>query len=187
MRLSPSPQDLDVFAPVLLAITQLLRLIHSLSDEQYANTTDLTVQYNIGPHVRHCLDHIKALATGLSKGIVDYEDRDRESPCGTHRGAALLSLKELENHFSSKVLGQNTSTGTLISIRVANEVSKSKITIDTLESTVGREIAFVASHTVHHLAIIKLIGAAQGIRFEAEMGLAPGTQKWLQEQATCAP
>ena len=33
----------------------------------------------IGPHLRHCVDHMQCLIRGVESGVVDYDAREREA------------------------------------------------------------------------------------------------------------
>ncbi|HKQ63157.1 MAG TPA: hypothetical protein VJS92_17855 [Candidatus Polarisedimenticolaceae bacterium] len=42
-------------------------------------------------------------------------------------------------------------------------------------TTLGRELAFAASHAIHHLAICRLLAAQHGVVVPEELTLAPST------------
>jgi hypothetical protein len=50
---------------------------------------------------------------------------------------------------------------------------------------VGRELAFVLSHTVHHNALIAIMAQTLGVPVPARFGYAPSTIAYL-EKAECA-
>ena len=59
---------------------------------------------------------------------------------------------------------------------------------DWTASTVGRELAYLLSHTIHHYALIRLLAYDHGVRLDAEFGVAPSTLKHRdQDAARCAP
>ena len=48
-------------------------------------------------------------------------------------------------------------------------------------STVARELRFLASHTTHHFAIMRVLLADAGVRVPAGFGLAPATQRHREQ------
>jgi hypothetical protein len=54
-----------------------------------------------------------------------------------------------------------------------------------VETTVGREFAFVLSHTVHHNALIAVIAKLLGVQVPERFGYAPSTLAYL-EHRRCA-
>ena len=48
------------------------------------------------------------------------------------------------------------------------------------QSTFARELQFLASHTVHHYALISIASRMQGIMPAEGFGIAPSTLKYLQ-------
>jgi len=54
-----------------------------------------------------------------------------------------------------------------------------------VETTVGRELAFVLSHTVHHNALIAVMAKTLGVPVPERFGYAPSTIVHLEKTA-CA-
>ncbi len=54
-----------------------------------------------------------------------------------------------------------------------------------VETTVGRELAFVLSHTIHHNALIGVMAAMLGVPVPDRFGYAPSTLVHLEKRA-CA-
>ncbi|MCH4562424.1 hypothetical protein MKP05_04650 [Halomonas sp. EGI 63088] len=53
-----------------------------------------------------------------------------------------------------------------------------------LGSSLGRELAFLTSHTIHHMAIIGLLAESLGIGLPEEFGVHPSTLRhWQRESA----
>jgi hypothetical protein len=61
-------------------------------------------------------------------------------------------------------------------IRVSSLVSASGETVIGW-STLGRELAFVLSHTIHHQALIALLLAIRGLHVPDRFGYAPSTPR----------
>jgi hypothetical protein len=56
-------------------------------------------------------------------------------------------------------------------VEVAHDCNRRQV----VRSTLGRELAFVASHTIHHFAIVALLLRDMGIGVPARFGYAPST------------
>ena len=53
-------------------------------------------------------------------------------------------------------------------------------------STLGRELLFLLSHTIHHYALIDLLLREEGFEVPPDFGMAPSTLKHLERQPECA-
>ena len=49
-------------------------------------------------------------------------------------------------------------------------------------SSIAREMQFLHTHTVHHMAIIKLILKQAGVVIDEQLGVAPSTLKYQSEE-----
>ena len=54
-------------------------------------------------------------------------------------------------------------------------------------SSLGRELLFLASHTVHHYALIAVLVRLWGVAPDDDFGVAPSTLAYEQGAAACAP
>jgi uncharacterized damage-inducible protein DinB len=52
-----------------------------------------------------------------------------------------------------------------------------------VKTSVDRELVFLASHTIHHMAIIGMLAEQAGVEVGAEFGVHPSTLRYLQRQA----
>lgn len=111
----------------------------------------------IGPHLRHCLDHFVCLLRGLSDRVIDYDARDRNEVVETDPAvfqealnAIITQLRAIDSaHLSQTVLTWQTPAPGEAPISSA--------------STLERELLFVSGHAIHHLATISVIAKAHGI------------------------
>jgi uncharacterized damage-inducible protein DinB len=158
-------------------LEELEGLVSSLTDEQYASTGSTVFPSSIGGHVRHSLDHVAALVRGIKCGRIDYDDRERGTPVESSRAAALEAMRGLASRFA-------WFPGLLLDRRVftKSRVSGSAPAVEVF-STVGRELDFVASHMVHHNAIIGAIARELGASVPPRFGYPPSTIEWLERNA----
>ncbi|RMH13190.1 MAG: hypothetical protein D6695_04775 [Planctomycetota bacterium] len=128
----------------------------------------------IGKHLRHTLDHYRALIDGYERAeSVDYDRRQRNVPIESDRGAALDAVSELRRRVAA--LGEEGLRAPVrIRIMLAGDGAEAE-----LDSTVGRELAFASHHAIHHNAMIKTIAAEFGVDTPDEFGVAPSTLNFL--------
>ena len=123
-----------------------------------------------GKHIRHVIEHYEALLSPLRPGIVDYDHRARDAELersGSLATARLRALLQRLNDWSDADLDANVSihgqTGADGEQRFA------------VGSTIGRELVSVASHAVHHFALLHGYCLQHGIPTARNFGKAPAT------------
>jgi len=126
----------------------------------------------IGGHVRHCLDHICALTDGCSSGIIKYDQRERGTLVETQASAALSELDRLLNLVHNIGGSPSGFSRTPVGVRVIPSADGTSIDVS---STVEREMAFVLSHTIHHLSTIRGMLVSCGAGVTSTFGFAPAT------------
>ena len=160
----------SVGAPLSRSLRELRTLLSGLTPAQYgARAGDLFADGTIGGHVRHCLDHARALCDAGRNGIVDYDHRTRGTSIETDPAAAGAEIERLI------VLIEGLSTVDPdhplgVSVMTSREGESVM-----LRSSLARELAFVLSHTIHHNAIIRGIALSQGRAVPDSFGFAPST------------
>lgn len=161
----------------LVALTQAIELLEALSDQLYRNNDDLWYQSGVGRHMRHVMDFYGAFLEGLPSGAVDFDRRGRDPSLETSRTAAVVRLhaireriaaiEEPDRDLTCKNDGDRRDPGRAFS-----------------RSSVGRELQFLASHAVHHFAIMTMLLDRQGFRAPADFGVAPSTLVHRQRTGT---
>lgn len=169
----------DIATAVDGVLAQLDDLLSELTDADYTSPPARVKSGSVGEHIRHNLDHIRALLDGLVRGSVDYDARERGTDIECSRDAARQEIARLRKQLA------DASPRPDCAVRVRSTIRSDGQTADT-SSTFGRELLFVFSHTVHHNAMIALLVAYRGIEVPARFGYAPATLHHLQRSATCA-
>jgi uncharacterized damage-inducible protein DinB len=123
-----------------------------------------------GTHMRHILDHYRALMSGISKGAVDYNVRDRDGAIERDPAAAMAELDTVEAWLQGMDQGNLDQP-----LQLSTEVSVSHCSVAVVSTTLGRELVFVASHAIHHYAMIQQIALHQDHHLDAAFGMAPAT------------
>jgi len=130
-----------------------------------------------GAHVRHILDHYQAIMDGEKQCLIDYDLRVRGSDIETNPETAkqkILQISEWLLQLSEAELDKEVTLST--------EISVSNKQIAKVKTTIGRELVFAASHSVHHYAMIAQISLAQNKPLPELFGIAPATATYLRSQ-----
>ncbi|MBX3378510.1 MAG: DinB family protein [Phycisphaeraceae bacterium] len=190
----PSAPDLspsDSASSLALAVVELLRelvgVVSQLTPDQYAARADESFfKGTIGGHVRHCLDHIRALADRLPNEAVEYDRRVRGTEIESDPIAAREEIRRLR-----RLVNELASVSADASITVRLLPTRDGAPVE-LRSTLGRELAFVLSHTIHHNATIKGMAVRFGVALPGTFGYAPATlahqaAPMVKGSSACAP
>ena len=160
------------------AVASLTRLLAELEDlligvdaETYRARLAPGVSGSIGEHVRHCVDHVTALLSASQVTTLSYDRRQRGTAVESEPLAAMRQIAECR-----RVLDSWCGRSLDDPIRVSSLVSASGETVIGW-STLGRELAFVLSHTIHHQALIALLLAIRGLDVPDRFGYAPSTPR----------
>lgn len=124
----------------------------------------------IGEHVRHGLDHLRAVHRGATSGVVDYEQRRRGWAGERDAAQAMAELAHLATAFDAL-----RAADLLRPVVVRCLVDPGQPAI-ALASTLARELLFAQSHETHHAAIIARILDGAGLAPPPGFGIAPSTQ-----------
>mmetsp|Transcript_23287 Transcript_23287/g.72934 ORF Transcript_23287/g.72934 Transcript_23287/m.72934 type:complete len:446 (+) Transcript_23287:174-1511(+) len=134
---------------------------------------------SIGMHMRHSLDHCARVADALGSSetpTLRYDTRDRGTTVETDPALAVARVRAIRD----SVVGAIAADATIVERRVVAEFALSATeSLHEMPSTVERELAFVAHHAYHHLALIRLIALSHLDIPESDLppklGRAPST------------
>lgn len=156
-------------AALAAVLDDLAAVVDSLGDAQYADSAVPGVSGSVGGHVRHCLDHVRALEHAIECGVVDYDSRQRDGLVETDRTLAwslLLSARRRVSAVPASVLARPVVVRTRMHAGMAP--------VEVL-STLEREVSFVIAHTIHHCATIAVLAGVTAERLPERFGIAPST------------
>jgi uncharacterized damage-inducible protein DinB len=176
---SPKEQPPVAVLPLVAVLRQVSAVLHAMSDEQYRRKPVGPVSSNVGGHVRHCRDHLDALLNALETGAINYDLRQRGTDIETCRAAALESLVRQERQLLA-FPADSEEWPLRLTILVSSALPPLEV-----GTTVGRELAFVLSHTIHHNALIAVMAQTLGVPLPERFGYAPSTISYLETTA-CA-
>ena len=124
----------------------------------------------VGSHLRHVIEHFEALLLGAEHTVVDYDQRPRDrllERCTVEARRRVLALQ------AQLAPGRPLPLERPLTVRgqagLAGELGFA------VASTIGRELVFVASHAVHHYALLQSHCRQQGLDLGADFGKAPAT------------
>ena len=159
-------------------IHQGLVLLRELSDDVYSASPEGTPEApRIGPHFRHCIDFYTCFLEGLALRVVDYGSRPRRREVERRRGAAIEALESVATRLADLDPGLAAEA-----LQLRREPSADGDDEEWLGSTVGRELQFLASHTIHHYALIALALRLADHPVPEDFGVAPSTlEHWRRE------
>ncbi|QTD37706.1 DinB family protein [Polaribacter batillariae] len=149
-----------------------INLLHSLTDEQYNNTSVAPYHSSIGCHTRHILDVFSCIFNGLDTKEIDLTKRERNELAEkyTHVGidyfnTIIKKLRSLKNTDLNK------------EVAVTDDLGLGNVTIKT---TLASILVQAQSHTTHHYATIGYLVHHIGVQLpESGFGFNPTTPQKL--------
>ncbi len=146
-------------------LDQLHAFVRDTTRDAYSEARPPFARGGIGKHVRHVLEFYDILLCAHDR-IVDYDIRSREAALETDPRKAAERTIELKQKLHD-LHGDEDGSLTVVS---TDEHGTLRVA-----STLERELVFLASHTVHHMAIIRMIGELLGRAVPDSFGVAPST------------
>lgn len=121
--------------------------------------------------MRHTVDHFDSLFAGIASGVVDYDVRDRDS--ATERDPRVA--RERAKEAISRLLDFDRA-GLETPLRLRARLDAERVDSEILTATTAaREILFVVSHLVHHLAVVRVLLREDADLISAEGVKSPAT------------
>ena len=157
------------FSALADVLAQVAEVVRQLSDDDYRAPGPAGVSGSVGQHVRHCLDHVLALEQALRTRRIDYDARERGGSIEQNRRLALAALDSVR----ARLLGLD-DRWLAGAVEVVAQLAPDSRPI-MMTSTIGRELAFVISHTIHHNATINVLLQERRVALPARFGFAATT------------
>jgi uncharacterized damage-inducible protein DinB len=171
MNLSLRDQNIEL-------IHQGIRLLKALPEGAYwSEPTAGVLAPPVGPHFRHCLDFYVCFLDGLDLKVVDYGARSRRAELEQDRRAAVGASESVAERLAELEPGVLSEP-----LQLRREPADDADREQWLGSTIGRELQFLSSHTIHHYALIALSLRLAGHPVPETFGVAPSTlEHWRRE------
>lgn len=153
-----------------------VKLLNSISDTQYSDTSVQPYHSSIGSHMRHILDVFDCIFSGLEQKHIDLTARKRNQLAEQKTAFGLAyfdeTIKKLES-LKSVDLDQK--------IEVSDDLGLGMITAS---YTLASVIIQAHSHAIHHFASIGYIICELGIELpDADFGYNPTTPRDKEQEA----
>lgn len=175
---SKSASGLCQYNSALLA--QALHMVERLLSEAHAG---FVYAQAVGPHLRHIVEHYQALLDALAtgSGCVDYDARSRNLRVQSEPPMTTAALQHITESLARLAGDLRLTLDTPLTTRLqAGARGELELTVGT---TLGRELLFLASHTVHHYALLGHYCRTAGVDMGHAFGKAPATIGFEQAQA----
>jgi len=181
MILSAPALETSAAQPLIALLEQLASVVSQLTDGQYTQKPVGVIESSVGGHVRHCLDHVRALLEAIETRELNYDLRCR----GTSVESSVLAAREVTDQLVRQLRARDNDPDLLeqpLRVMVLLAADGPAVVVS---SSVGRELAYVLAHTVHHNALIGAMVKTLGGRLPDRFGYAPSTIKHM-EARSCA-
>ena len=154
-------------------LRQGIDVLQDVSDKVYSCNDHDCFASGIGRHFRHILDLYRCLVE-IKDGRVDYDSRQRDPRIETDRLSAIGAAENLADRLEglARVFADKPDLEIEVS---SNEGENPSGVSPWCSSSLVRELQYLASHTVHHFALIAIILKLQGGKPPSEFGVAPST------------
>lgn len=130
----------------------------------------------VGPHLRHIIEHYQALLRALrpaARRCVDYDERERDLDVQSRSEATLQALRQLMAEMATQAQNPDWRLDLPLETRLrSGPAGEFEVVVPT---TLGRELLFLSSHTVHHFALLGHYCKAAGVDLGPDFGKAPAT------------
>lgn len=150
---------------------QGMALVSSLPDDAYQSVGSSRPGGGVGSQLRHVFDYYGCFLRDLGEARIDYDRREREAAIEQSRELAVSRMSTLAD--ALEALGRDREDAAL-DVRMEGDVLPEGVT-PWARSSLVRELHFLASHTVHHFALVAIMLRARGIEVPRNLGVAPST------------
>lgn len=157
-------------------LNQAAILVARVSDDLFTATTPMSPRGSIGGHLRHVLDFYWSFLTGIEKGKIDYNQRERNTLIEHDRFFAVERIRSTIDRLA-ELADLELHEQMLVSGECADSWSR---------SSAKRELDFLLSHTIHHYSLIAMILRLHEIDPGEEFGVAPSTLRHWRQETVCA-
>lgn len=154
----------------------LTSLINDDNNSAYCDVFSPLFMSSAGAHMRHIIDHYLALIVGLPSGDIDYDVRHRNSKVALEPHLALDKLAQISYWIQSI-----ESTDLTRVLTLSTEISVNEKKVQSVPTSLARELVFAGSHAVHHYAMIAQIAQQQEVTLPSNFGIAPTTATYLRK------
>ncbi len=154
-------------------LAQLGDLLAAMASSQYLKRDP--PNDSVGAHVRHVIEHYDCLVNHRD-GLIDYDYRPRDPELENSLETALDRIGRLR-----ATLPQLVDKPVRIRHQPGSGPEEPTLYID---SSIERELLFLVSHTIHHMAMIGLFARRAGLQVPSSFGVTPSTLRFRIKSAS---
>lgn len=168
--------DLSARTNSSVLIKSSLNLLDKLSDglrqlsvEQYASGYQ-NRRTPVGKHVRHIIEFYQEFFRHIDSNSpkpLCYDNRQRSMRLETSLQNALIEIELLQ--------GKLRNTTSEVKELTLSTIVHPDYPVQLIRSTSQRELFYLFDHTVHHMALIRVLAEFWGVELSKNFGLAPST------------
>ncbi len=147
-----------------------IKLLESISDVEYSNSSTPPYFSSIGSHTRHILDMYQCIFEGFPKGIIDLTKRERNFLQEQYTKAGLDYFYEIISKLKS-IPTSDLNKNVIVTDNLGDGKVEANYTLTGI-------LVQAHSHAIHHYAIIGFLVHNLGIELpDADFGYNPTTPK----------
>ena len=147
-------------------LNQIINLLNDINNELYTKNNNFLMNHTIGEHFRHIYDFYYQFFECLNLGYIDYDTRLRDNKLETDHIVMMKSFSQIKEKLSFK----NNKK-----LNIYYQLDNNKIS-NSVDSNIERELLFIHSHTLHHLAMIRgVLESKFNFKFNNDFGFASST------------
>jgi uncharacterized damage-inducible protein DinB len=147
---------------------ELADLLEMIDDDDYVFRPPGRLSGSVGAHVRHVIDHARAVVDHDAPAALSYDCRTRQTPVEERRSLGMALLRRAAERVAE--LGARSAGDLSLEVQIARDGPTVRVA-----SSLERELIFVLQHTIHHQAIVALVLAARSCPVPPGFGYAPAT------------
>jgi len=150
-------------------LRQAYVLVNELDDTTFVTSPGDLAPHRVGSHLRHVLEFYECFLEGLESGHIDYDRRRRDVTLENSRRVAASRIAAIICTLERATLDAHC----MLAVRMENDEDGVY-----LQSSVGRELQALSSHTIHHFALIAVTIRLHGFPVDPEFGMSPSTLRY---------
>lgn len=153
-------------------LLQLKSLITTISESDYTKTMEALSGATIGQHIRHILEFYLLLVSGSFTGTICYDKRERDLRIENNPSFAKDTIDRLIPAIDT-IIEKDP-------VVLEADYTTDGESVNTMNTTVGRELAYCIEHSIHHQAIIKAGLITMGLSYltDEHFGVAYSTIRY---------
>ncbi len=156
-------------------LSQISSLIEGLDIRDFISPKPYINQSTVGQHLRHIIEFYQCIVQQCKSKKICYDDRKRNRKLESSIECALIAIQDIQDELAK------IHEDFPISISVDyGSLADEK---DFFHSSLKRELAYAMDHTIHHLAIIKIMLNLDGVYVPEDLGVAPSTIRFINKNA----